>query len=62
MKLHQNLYFDRFLLMNVYNISAIKITKELSFMILTCYAKFEEKLIFGVENDMSNMENVYQKT
>ena len=62
MKLHQNLYFDRFLLMNVYNISAIKITKELSFMILPCYAKFEEKRIFGVENDMSNMENVYQKT
>lgn len=51
------MYFDKFLLMKLYNISAIKSAEELPFMILKSFAKFKEKLIFDVKNDMSNMEN-----
>ena len=35
---------------------------ELSFMTLKSYAKFEEKLIRGLENDMSNLVNFHQHT
>ena len=31
-------------------------------MTLQCDAKFEEKLTFGLENDMRNLENIYQST
>ena len=31
-------------------------------MTLKSDAKFEEKLIFGLENDMRNMANIYQST
>ena len=51
------MYFDKFLLMKLYNISAIKSAEELPFMTLKSYAKFKEKLIFDAENDMSNMAN-----
>ena len=30
-------------------------------MALKSDAKFEEKLTCGLENDMSNLENIYQK-
>ena len=43
--------------MKLYNISAIKSAEELPFMTLKSYAKFKVKLIFDVENDMSNMAN-----
>ena len=32
------------------------------FMTLKSHAKFEEKLTCGLENDMRNLANVYQKT
>ena len=31
-------------------------------MTLECYAKFEEKLISGLENDMTNQTNLHQST
>ena len=31
-------------------------------MTLECDAKFEEKLTYGLENDMSNLANVHQST
>ena len=57
-----NFYFDWFLLSKVYNVWPKKSTQDLSFMTLKSDAKFEEKLIFGLENDMRNMANIYQST
>ena len=37
-----------------------KCTEELHFMTLQCDAKFEEKLTCGLENEMRNLENLYQ--
>ena len=31
-------------------------------MTLDCDAKFEEKLTYGLENDMRNLENFHQST
>ena len=38
----------------------IKNTEELSFMTLKSDAKFEEKMTYGLENDMRNMANFHQ--
>ena len=57
-----NFYFDWFLLSKVYNVWPKKSTQDLSFKTLKSDAKFEEKLIFGLENDMRNMANIYQST
>ena len=46
-----NLYFDRLLLLNVYNVSAKKSMEEICIMIPKSGAKFEEKLIFCFKND-----------
>ena len=35
---------------------------ELCFMTLESDAKFEEKLTYGLENDMRNLANVHQST
>ena len=43
-----------------YIIFHLKGTEELSFMTLKSYAKFKEKLICGLENDMRNLANFYQ--
>ena len=51
----KNLYFNGFLLSKVYIVLAKKITEELSFMTLKSVAKFEEKLIRGLENDIRNL-------
>ena len=40
----------------------LKSTEEFSFMILRSHAKFEEKLICGLENDMRNSAYFPQKT
>ena len=37
-----------------------KSKEELYFMTLECDAKFEEKLTFGLENDMMNLTNFHQ--
>ena len=39
-----------------------KSTEELYFMTQKSYAKFEEKLTYGLENDMRNLENFHQNT
>ena len=37
-------------------------TKELSFIALKNHEKFEEKLTYGLENDMRNLANLHQNT
>ena len=56
-RFHQNFDFNKFLLIKLYNILAIKSAEELPFMTLKSCAKFKEKLIFDVENDISNIAN-----
>ena len=51
-KFHQNVYFDRLILLKVYKILAKKIyTEELWFMNLKIEAKFGEKLVFCFKNN-----------
>ena len=40
----------------------LKNTGELSFMTLNSDIKFEEKVTFSLEHDMSNLENFHQNT
>ena len=46
----------------VYIVWTKKSTEELSFATLKSDAKFEEKMICGLENDMSNLANFHQST
>ena len=46
----------------VFNVWPKKNTEELSFMTPKSYAKFEEKMTCGLENDMRNMANFHQST
>ena len=39
-----------------------KTREELSFMIMKCYANFEEKLTFGLKNDLRNLANFHLST
>ena len=57
-----NLHFNQLLLTKVYNVSAKKSTEKLYFKTLDCDAKFEEKLTFGLENDMRNVANFHKST
>ena len=50
-KFHQNLYFDRLLLLEVYKVSAKKSMEEICLMIRKSDVKFEGKLIFCFKND-----------
>ena len=51
-EISQNLYFDRFLLLKVYKISAKKVQRSYIYlMILKSDAKFEEKPICCFKND-----------
>ena len=53
-----NLYFDRLLLLKVYKISGKKVERiYLCLMTLKNDAKFEEKLICGLENDLRTWQN-----
>ena len=58
-KFHQNLYFDRLLLLKVYKVSAKKM-EELCLMIPNSGAKYEEKHIFSFKID-KNLANFNQK-
>ena len=40
----------------------LKSPEELSFMILDSDAKFEEKLTFGLKNNIKNLANFHQST
>ena len=61
LKTLNNLHFGWSLLCKVYNIWP-KSTEGLSFMTLKCHAKFDEKLIRGLQNDMRNLANFPQNT
>ena len=52
-----NSYFDRILLLKVYEVSAKKSMEKLCLMIPKSGAKFEEKLIFCFKND-TNLVNL----
>ena len=45
----------------VYNVWAKEGTEKLYFKTLDCDAKFEEKLTFGLENDMRNLANFHNR-
>ena len=50
-EISQNLYFDRLLMLQVYQVSAGKSMEEVCLMIPKSGAKSEEKLIFCFKND-----------
>ena len=53
---------DELLFTKVYNVWAQKSTEKLSFIAPESDAKFEKKMTFGLEKNMSNFSNFYQST
>ena len=59
----KNFHFDWSLSGKVYNVwYKKKSTEELSFMVLMCHAKFEEKLTCGLKNEMRNLAIFHQSS